>query len=144
MNDGVIEVVAAVIRRGGKVLLASRPADKPPAGWEFPGGKVEAGESLGAAAARELYEELGVRVIPGDELETLRTGRINLHFISARMPETETPTPREKQRVFWVEVTPEVPEQLLPADREFWKRLASADKIFLSTQFFLTFVRYGR
>ena len=130
MKDDVIEVVAAVIRRGNQILLASRPADKPPAGWEFPGGKVESGETLGEAVARELYEELGVRVAPGAELETLRNGRINLHFIAAAMPETETPTPREHQNVFWVEVTPEVPEQLLPADREFWKRLAAADKIF--------------
>lgn len=130
MKDDVIEVVAAVIRRDGKVLLASRPADKPPAGWEFPGGKVEAGETLGAAVERELYEELGVRVIPGDELETLRNGRINLHFIAARMAETETPTPREHQSVFWIELTREVPEQLLPADHEFWKRLAAADKNF--------------
>ena len=130
MNDGVIEVVAAVIRRGGKVLLASRPADKPPAGWEFPGGKVEPGETHGGAVARELYEELGVRVAPGAELATLRHGRINLHFVAAEMPETETPTPRERQNVFWVDLTPEVPEQLLPADHEFWKRLAAADKNF--------------
>lgn len=130
MDDGMIEVVAAVIRRGDKILLASRPADKPPAGWEFPGGKVEAGETLGEAVARELYEELGIRVIPGAELETLRNGRINLHFIAASLPETETPTPREHQSVFWVELTPEVPAQLLPADHEFWKRLAATDKNF--------------
>lgn len=128
MNGGAIEVVAAVIRRGNLVLLASRPADKPPAGWEFPGGKVEAGETLGEAVVRELYEELGVRVTPGVELEALLNGRINLHFISAEMPETETPTPRERQRVFWVELTAEAPERLLPADREFWKRLAAANK----------------
>ena len=130
MKDDVIEVVAAVIRRGSKVLLASRPADKPPAGWEFPGGKVEAGETLAVAVVRELYEELGVRVDPGAELETLRTGRVNLHFIAASIPETETPTPREHQSVFWVELTPEAPEHLLPADHEFWKRLAAADKNF--------------
>jgi len=128
MNGGEIEVVAAVIRRGNKVLLASRPGDKPPAGWEFPGGKVEAGETLAAAVVRELGEELGVRVIPGAELETLRTGRINLHFIAAEMPDSEKPVPREHQQFFWVELTGEVPEMLLPADRDFWKRLAEAHK----------------
>jgi len=129
-DDGIIEVVAAVIRRGNKVLLASRPADKPPAGWEFPGGKVERGETLGAAVVRELEEELGVRVMPGAELETLRSGRIRLHFIAAGMPDSAEPVPREHQQFFWVELTSEPPELLLPADHEFWKRLAAANKIF--------------
>ena len=128
MNGGTIEVVAAVIRRGDKVLLASRPADKPPVGWEFPGGKVEPGETPGAALIREIDEELGVKIIPGAELETLRNGRINLHFIAAEMQENAVPAPRENQQVFWVRLTPEPPEQLLPADHEFWKRLAKADK----------------
>lgn len=128
MNDGTIEVVAAVIRRGDRVLLASRPADKPPVGWEFPGGKVEPGETPGAALIREIDEELGVRIIPGAELETLRSGRVNLHFIAAEMPENAIPTPREHQQVFWVRLTPEPPERLLPADHEFWKRLAEANK----------------
>ena len=128
MNGETIEVVAAVIRRGNKVLLASRPVDKPPAGWEFPGGKVEPGETLDAALIRELDEELGVRVTPGEELETLSNGRIELHFIAAAMADAATPTPREHQQFLWVEMTPEVPEQLLPADREFWKRLAASNK----------------
>ena len=128
MNDKLIEVVAAVIRRGDEVLLASRPADKPPAGWEFPGGKIEAGETPGAALIREIDEELGVRVTPGAELETLRSGRVNLHFIAAAMPENAVPTPREHQQLFWVRLTPEPPEQLLPADHEFWERLAKTNK----------------
>ena len=54
-----IHVAAAVIREAGKVLLASRPAGKPPAGWEFPGGKIEPGETPAEALCRELEEELG-------------------------------------------------------------------------------------
>lgn len=128
MKDDVIEVVAAVIRRGSKVLLASRPADKPPAGWEFPGGKVEPGETPDAALIREIHEELGVRVIPGAELAALRSGRVDLHFIAAELPENEIPAPREHQQLFWVRLTAMPPEQLLPADHEFWKRLAEANK----------------
>lgn len=58
------EVVAAVLTRpDGRVLLAQRPAGKAYAGyWEFPGGKVEAGEALAAALARELAEELGIAI----------------------------------------------------------------------------------
>jgi 8-oxo-dGTP diphosphatase len=59
-----IRVVAAVLRDPqGRVLIAERPAGKPLAGyWEFPGGKVEAGEVPRAALQRELDEELGIQV----------------------------------------------------------------------------------
>lgn len=60
----MLEVVAAVILKpDGQFLLAERPPGKIYAGyWEFPGGKVEAGESPHAALARELHEELGIEV----------------------------------------------------------------------------------
>jgi len=60
----VTRVAAAVVLRGdGAVLLAQRPAGKPYAGyWEFPGGKLEPGESPRHALDRELAEELGLRV----------------------------------------------------------------------------------
>lgn len=56
-----ILVVAAVIRREGRILIAQRPRDKHMGGlWEFPGGKVEAGEDVRHALVRELDEELGI------------------------------------------------------------------------------------
>jgi 8-oxo-dGTP diphosphatase len=60
----ITRVAAAVILRAdGDVLLAQRPPGKPYAGyWEFPGGKLEAGESAATALARELHEELGLTV----------------------------------------------------------------------------------
>ncbi|WP_160288157.1 Nudix family hydrolase [Pseudomonas knackmussii] len=59
-----VHVAAAVIRGAdGRVLIARRPDDKHQGGlWEFPGGKVEEGEPVQAALARELEEELGIRV----------------------------------------------------------------------------------
>ncbi|HEJ9093886.1 TPA: pyrimidine (deoxy)nucleoside triphosphate diphosphatase [Serratia odorifera] len=58
----IIDVVAAIIERDGKILLAQRDADSDQAGlWEFPGGKVEAGESQPQALARELAEELAIK-----------------------------------------------------------------------------------
>ena len=63
-GEGRIEVVAAVIENpDGSFLLAQRPSNKVYAGyWEFPGGKIEPGESPCDALARELHEELGIDV----------------------------------------------------------------------------------
>jgi 8-oxo-dGTP diphosphatase len=60
----IVRVAAAVITRSdGSVLLAQRPSGKAYAGyWEFPGGKLEPGETAAAALARELHEELGITV----------------------------------------------------------------------------------
>jgi 8-oxo-dGTP diphosphatase len=53
----------AVVRRGGKILIAKRPAGKHLAGyWEFPGGAVEPGETAEDAVKRELREETGVEI----------------------------------------------------------------------------------
>lgn len=60
---GVVRVAVAVLLRGGQVLLAQRLPGTPYAGyWEFPGGKLEAGETARDALVRELDEELGIRV----------------------------------------------------------------------------------
>lgn len=62
-------VAAALLDVQGRVLVQQRPAGKSMAGlWEFPGGKVEAGETPEAALARELAEELDIRVDPADLL----------------------------------------------------------------------------
>lgn len=59
-------VAAALQRADGRILLQQRPAGTAHAGlWEFPGGKVEPGEDVRGALARELAEELGIAVIPG-------------------------------------------------------------------------------
>lgn len=59
----LLVVACALIDADGRILLAQRPADKNMAGlWEFPGGKLEAGERPEAALIRELHEELGIEV----------------------------------------------------------------------------------
>ncbi len=56
--------VGVILSPDGNILISKRPADVHQGGlWEFPGGKVEAGETVEAALDRELHEELGIRVI---------------------------------------------------------------------------------
>ena len=62
-------VVAGVLEQDGKILICRRRADQPhPLKWEFPGGKLEAGESPAAALIRELREELGIESEAGPEI----------------------------------------------------------------------------
>ena len=64
----MVNVVAALIRRGSKVLICQRPAHKARGlKWEFPGGKVEPGESPEAALIRECREELAADIAVGEK-----------------------------------------------------------------------------
>jgi len=115
----IVEVVAAVIVRGdGRYLLAQRPAGKVYAGyWEFPGGKIEPGESAPAALARELLEELGIEVKRAYPWITRRYSythaTVDLHFY--RVVEfAGEPHGREDQVLAWqkadrADVTPILP-----------------------------------
>lgn len=70
-NPTAVPVVAiALVRPDGRVLLQLRPQGKAHAGlWEFPGGKVEEGETFEQALAREIEEELGIRFEPRELVE---------------------------------------------------------------------------
>lgn len=66
-GNTLVVVAVALIDGDGRILVQQRPEGKPMAGlWEFPGGKVEVGEVVEHALARELVEELGVAVDPRD------------------------------------------------------------------------------
>jgi 8-oxo-dGTP diphosphatase len=63
----VLVAAVALLNRDGKVLIARRPPGRPLAGlWEFPGGKVEAGEEPETALIREILEELGIEIARAD------------------------------------------------------------------------------
>jgi 8-oxo-dGTP diphosphatase len=81
-----IPVVGAAIVRGGRVLAARRCEPvRFAGGWEFPGGKVEAGESDTEALVRECEEELGVTVAVGARLGTSADGPIELTLYAATL-----------------------------------------------------------
>jgi mutator protein MutT len=119
----MIRVAAAVCIQNGKVLLASRPADKPPAGWEFPGGKLEAGETVQQAAVRELKEELNWNILPLDIIYQLKKNNIMLYFVRVIPADDSLPRPCENQQIKWVALSEDFPENMLENDREFWKFL---------------------
>jgi 8-oxo-dGTP diphosphatase len=72
-DNALIRVVAAILQRDGKILIARRKAGKSFAGkWEFPGGKIEPGESPEAALRRELKEEFSIEASVESYLGTSR------------------------------------------------------------------------
>jgi 8-oxo-dGTP pyrophosphatase MutT (NUDIX family) len=124
----IITVVAGVIRIGDKVLLASRPVDKPPYGLEFPGGKVEKNETLQQALERELKEELSFDVTALDVIYLTRVKNIKIWFIRCLPKKNSSIKPMENQSYNFYDLTCGIPKDLLPGDYSFWKFLASGIK----------------
>ena len=97
--------VGILQRPDGQVLFAQRPAGKPYAGyWEFPGGKIEAGESALAALGRELHEELGIVVTQAKRWITQRHDYphawVELQFFMVSAWDGDI-DPQEGQQVAW-------------------------------------------
>ena len=121
MNTTPVEVVAAIIERpDGRFLLAQRPAGKVYAGyWEFPGGKVEPGEPLAAALARELHEELGIEVEIAHpwivQIYAYPHAKVRLNFFRVRAWRGE-PHGKEAQQLAWQRVSTLAVAPLLPAN----------------------------
>lgn len=118
----VLVSAVALIDDRGRVLLAQRPAGKSMAGlWEFPGGKVEAGETPEAALVRELAEELGIQVAEGDlaPLTFASHGYERFHLLmpvyACRQWSGEAQG-REGQTLAWVSAERLVEYSMPPAD----------------------------
>ncbi len=108
--------VGILLKANGDVLLACRPEGKPFAGyWEFPGGKVEQGESVFDALKREFEEEVGVQILSADAWcgveHVYPHAHVRLHFFISRAWKGE-PQAREGQELAWqgsVAVEPVLP-----------------------------------
>ena len=117
----VVRVAVAILQRpDGQVLMADRPAGKPWEGWwEFPGGKIEAGETPYHALVRELHEELGVRVEKAYPWLLRRfeypDRHVELHFFIVREWQNE-PHGCEGQHLSWQHPSALTVEPVLPAN----------------------------
>jgi len=116
MTKPIDVAVGILMKSNGDVLMGQRPEGKPYAGyWEFPGGKVEAGESVIDALKREFAEEIGVRVLSAEPWcgveHVYPHAHVRLHFYISRDWQGE-PRGLEGQRLAWqgsFEVTPILP-----------------------------------
>ncbi len=130
MNRAVIKVAAAVIERDAKILIGQRKrGDSHGLKWEFPGGKVERGESPASGLARELREELGIEATVGQELardEHRYPRRTSILLIFYSVTEfSGEPQSFAFEKILW-----ESPESLsgydfLDGDIDFVRRLAA-------------------
>jgi 8-oxo-dGTP diphosphatase len=124
-----LEVVAAVIERGGQILITRRPRGSHLEGfWEFPGGKPHSGEDDAEALRREIAEELGVTATVGDRMETIAWSypdrRVRLTFYHCTV-EGE-PRPLEGQEMAWVAPADLRRYAFPPADAQLLGRLEGA------------------
>lgn len=131
-NRTPLLVSAGIIHRDGRVLVGQRRrGDRHPLKWEFPGGKVEHGESPQQALARELLEELQIRAQIGTELARYEhdypTGsRVHLLFFVVTEFSGE-PTARVFEQISWADVHSLPKLDFLDGDLDFVRRLARGD-----------------
>jgi 8-oxo-dGTP diphosphatase len=129
----VTTVVAAVIERGGRVLVGQRkPGGQHPLKWEFPGGKVEAEEKPEAALVRELDEELGVKARIAGEItryEFQYPGRARILLIFYRVVEFDgEPRNLDFEQLRWV-AREELPQlDFLEGDVDFVREFVGRRK----------------
>ncbi len=123
-------MAAALIVRGGEILIGQRRIDQPMAlQWEFPGGKIESGESAEQALARELDEELGIQASIGAPITRIRHnyrhgGAVDLQFFAVHEFSGEIANQIYEQ-VRWVKLEDLTGYEFLAADRGLIKDLAA-------------------
>ena len=129
-----LRVSAAVIWRDGCVLLTRRPPGGPfGRKWEFPGGKLEPGETAEQALVRELREELGVGSAPRGTLavETHEYAHglvVELHFVRCELNSLDFTPSSEVHEVRWSRPSEVDPAEVLEADRGFLAALVKAER----------------
>lgn len=127
-SDGYKIVGVGVVEQDGKFLITQRKFEDHLGGiWEFPGGKKSAQESDQECVARELKEELAIKVNVGPHLQTIRYAypdrKLELRFYACAMAGGE-PKPVEVQDFRWVQPAELIYYQFPKADRDLVERLS--------------------
>jgi 8-oxo-dGTP diphosphatase len=125
-------VVAAVIERDGRILIAQRKRTaQHPLKWEFPGGKVEPDETPESAVMRELHEELGIRPQVGPEIgryEFQYQGRWPIMLMFYRVVEfSGEPKNLDFEQIVWVTREQLGDYDFLEGDAEFLRQFAETE-----------------
>jgi len=126
----MLEVVAGIIERQGRILICRRKAEQThPLKWEFPGGKVEHGESLPQALARELQEELDITGVSCEEMtryEYTYPGKHPIRLIFFRVTEFGgEPRNRIFEEMRWEPVQSLPAFEFVEGDVEFLRGLSA-------------------
>ena len=108
-----VRVTAALIRDGNRILATQRGYGEFKDGWEFPGGKIEEGETPEAALKREIQEELSTSIKVGDYLDTIEYDYPNFHL---------------SMRCYWAEIESGSPV-LLEHEAARWLRKEELDTV---------------
>jgi 8-oxo-dGTP diphosphatase len=126
-HESMKVVTAAIAMRGGRLFVAQRaPGEKYAGFWEFPGGKLEDGESSVQCIERELHEEFGIRARAIEEIGStdyaLPNGVIRLVAVKVELPDAPLELSVHSQ-VDWLEVEQLAQIELLPADIQLLKEI---------------------
>lgn len=126
----VITVAAGIVEHNGRVLIARRGVNASLGGkWEFPGGKVEPGETSADCIVRELREEFGVETSAGEVVATTthRYPDVTIHLIAHRVYHLAGEwIPREHEEVRWVQYGDLLSYDVAPADVPIIEALLAA------------------
>lgn len=129
----VLHVVGAIIRRGDAVFAARRNPERSAGGlWEFPGGKVEPGETPQQALVREVHEELGVQIEVGKLVDrsqvTVGEVRVDLTCYEARLVGPEPTESTDHDALTWVPLAELGNLEWAPGDVPIIERMSAGDQ----------------
>jgi len=122
-----VAVAAAIIRRRGRIFIARRSSGNLHGKWEFPGGKIEEGETPEECLVRELREELGISVVVGKRLTEVtyryKSGAVHLVVFLVKQVGGRI-EPKEHEAIAWVAPEDFAFYDLAPADEPVARLIA--------------------